>query len=168
MQPTEILVDSLWSDRSVAKRLSLFLDQFEMNTSTATFPADIEPIDSTSIAAKIRAGDVAGANVLIGRPFELAVRSAQGAHRGVHAPRSMRVYPDTRIVVPRHGLYDARTRVAGQVVNVVLEVPRRVPDANPDKRSLIVHIDEPVEGVEDELVLAVVSQITKGEASFEA
>jgi riboflavin kinase/FMN adenylyltransferase len=76
---------------------------------------DGEIISSTHIRGLVAVGDVAAAGRFLGAPFHMRGEIAHGDKRGrtLGFPTANLV-PDPRLVVPDHGIYACRARVAGE------------------------------------------------------
>jgi riboflavin kinase / FMN adenylyltransferase len=84
---------------------------------------DGEIISSTHIRGLVAAGDVAAAGRFLGSPFHMRGEVAHGDKRGrtLGFPTANLV-PDPRLVVPDHGIYACRARVAGRELVAAVNV----------------------------------------------
>lgn len=83
-------------------------------------------IDATSIIHRIRTGDVCAAGTLLGRPYELVgVIATRGTRCSSTGFKTERVLPAPDIVLPRNGVYAARTLIDRRWVGVAVNVGTR-------------------------------------------
>jgi riboflavin kinase/FMN adenylyltransferase len=87
---------------------------------------DGAPVSSTRIRSALNEGDLLGAARLLGRPFGLRGRVAEGARRGrtIGFPTA-NVAADPQHMLPADGVYVCRAQVAGQRYGAVTNVGMR-------------------------------------------
>jgi FAD synthase len=120
------MIESSWLEPDVARRLEESVSELGLRSSSPSFEADLEGIDSTRIVSCVRAGEIARATAMIGRPFELSVRVEPRSERPRRGPvAGVRGWSERGVIVPPAGLYAARARVAGRTLPLILHVPDR-------------------------------------------
>ena len=80
---------------------------------------DGQIVSSSHIRALLAAGDVAGAAVLLGSPFQLAGEVVRGDRRGRQLGfPTANIVPDPSLICPPHGVYAARADDADAAVSI--------------------------------------------------
>lgn len=106
-----------------------------------TFTVDRKTVSSTRIRALIAAGDLAGANELLGRNFTYAGEVVNGDRRGrkIGFPTANLEIADNRAMLP-NGAYIVRVKVRGQTFNGIANIGDN-PTFKVARRRLEVFID---------------------------